>query len=419
MIKRIFSSEFNRNAITLMIGTTFAQAIPFLVAPILTRIYTPEDFGILASFLAVFGVFSAFVTLKFDQVIILPKKDEEAFNVLLITIITVFIVSLVFLILFIFLKSFFIKLFDEEELGNWLFFVPLSLFFFGLYQAVYYWFNRKKYYRKISTVNIIQSSGGAGAKISFGTNNYPGGLIFGTLIGQFVSIIIMFFFIFKDIRKLLKSLSFSMVKAQIRRFSKLALVVTISRSIQNIYAQIPIFYIGHYHNMSILGFVSIAQRLIATPVSIVARAFGDVFRQQATAEYQGTGRFDKIYLSTLKKSIIVSIIPFIILYLIVPDLFALWLGDEWRVAGEYARIIIVGEFFSFILTPVDKTALIREKKQYIFFWNSSRLVANILIVVIAIVFDTSVEAYLWMFVGVRIFHYLLDGIVCYGYSLGK
>lgn len=419
MIKRIFSSEFNRNAITLMIGTTFAQAIPFLVAPILTRIYTPAEFGVLASFLAVFGIFSAFVTLKFDQAIILPKKDEEAFNVLLITITTVLLVSLVFFILFVFLKSFFIKLFNEKELDNWLYFVPLSLFLYGLYQAVYYWFNRKKYYRKISAASIVQSGGGAGAKISFGVNNYPGGLIFGTLIGQFVSIIVMFFFIFKDIRKLLKFLSFSMVKAQIRRFSKLALVVTTSTSIQSFYIQIPILYIGRYYNMSVLGFVSIAKRLIAAPVSIIARAFGDVFRQQATDEYHKTGRFDKIYLSTLKKSIIVSIIPFILLYFITPDLFALWLGEEWVVAGEYARIIIVGEFFSFILTPVDKTALIREKKQFIFLWNCSRLVANILIVGIAIVFDTSVETYLWMLVSIRSFHYLLNGIVCYRYSLGK
>jgi O-antigen/teichoic acid export membrane protein len=82
MIKKILKSEFNRNVLTLLTGTTLAQAILFLIAPILTRIFLPEDYGILAAFIAVFTVFSTFITLKYDQVIILPKSDKEAFNLL-------------------------------------------------------------------------------------------------------------------------------------------------------------------------------------------------------------------------------------------------------------------------------------------------------------------------------------------------
>ena len=41
-------SEFSRNVLTLMTGTTIAQAIPIAISPILTRIYTPEDFGVFA-----------------------------------------------------------------------------------------------------------------------------------------------------------------------------------------------------------------------------------------------------------------------------------------------------------------------------------------------------------------------------------
>ncbi len=51
-------SEFSRNVLTLMTVTTIAQAIPIAISPILTRIYTPEDFGVFALFLAILGVFS-------------------------------------------------------------------------------------------------------------------------------------------------------------------------------------------------------------------------------------------------------------------------------------------------------------------------------------------------------------------------
>ena len=41
-------SEFSRNVLTLMTGTTIAQAIPIAISPILTRNYTSEDFGVFA-----------------------------------------------------------------------------------------------------------------------------------------------------------------------------------------------------------------------------------------------------------------------------------------------------------------------------------------------------------------------------------
>ena len=43
-------SEFSRNVLTLMTGTTIAQAIPIAISPILTRIYTPENFGVFAQY---------------------------------------------------------------------------------------------------------------------------------------------------------------------------------------------------------------------------------------------------------------------------------------------------------------------------------------------------------------------------------
>jgi len=49
MINKLkLKSEFAKNVLTLMTGTTIAQAIPIAISPILTRIYTPEDFGVFA-----------------------------------------------------------------------------------------------------------------------------------------------------------------------------------------------------------------------------------------------------------------------------------------------------------------------------------------------------------------------------------
>ena len=76
MLKRFKpKSEFNRNILTLMTGTTIAQAIPIAISPILTRIYTPEDFGIFAIFLAITLIIGSIANGRYELAIMIPKKD--------------------------------------------------------------------------------------------------------------------------------------------------------------------------------------------------------------------------------------------------------------------------------------------------------------------------------------------------------
>ena len=154
---KILTSEFNRNVLTLMTGTTIAQAIPIAITPILTRIYTPEDFGVFAIFIAITSIFSVIVNWRYDIAIMLPKKDEEAINILALGFIISCIISLILLILVFFLKDFFSKFFENKELGKWLFFIPLTVFVIGLWNILNYYNIRKKNYKDLSKAKIIKS----------------------------------------------------------------------------------------------------------------------------------------------------------------------------------------------------------------------------------------------------------------------
>ena len=74
-------SQFARNVITLMMGTTVAQAIPVAISPILTRIYSPEEFGFFALFISISSIFGAIVNGRYEMAIMLPDKEEDAINI--------------------------------------------------------------------------------------------------------------------------------------------------------------------------------------------------------------------------------------------------------------------------------------------------------------------------------------------------
>ena len=106
---KLLKSEFNRNVLTLMTGTTIAQAIPIAITPILTRIYTPEDFGVFALFIAIASIFGTIVNGRYELAIMLTRKDEDAINIFALGFIITFVISLILLILVLVFNNYFVK----------------------------------------------------------------------------------------------------------------------------------------------------------------------------------------------------------------------------------------------------------------------------------------------------------------------
>ena len=106
-----------------MTGTTIAQAIPIAISPILTRIYTPEDFGLLALFVAITSIFASIANARYELAIMLPKKDEDAINIFALGFIVTTSLSLVLLFLVVLFNDYFTKLLNNEEISICLYFI--------------------------------------------------------------------------------------------------------------------------------------------------------------------------------------------------------------------------------------------------------------------------------------------------------
>ena len=182
---RLLKSEFNRNVLTLMAGTTIAQAIPVAIAPILTRIYSPEDFGVYALFLSLITIFGVIINGRYELAIVLPKKDEDAINILAISFILNLTISLFLLILVILFYEYFLKFPGIKNIGIWLYFIPLVVFLIGFWKMLNYFNIRKKQFKDIAKATIIKSIVLAVVQLSIGfIKSGVTGLISGQIISQ-------------------------------------------------------------------------------------------------------------------------------------------------------------------------------------------------------------------------------------------
>jgi len=201
MLKKIFpKSDFVKNVITLVTGTAIAQAIPIAISPILTRIYSPDDFGILALFLSIVAVLSVVATGRYEFAITLPAKDEDARQILWLSCLFSILFSCVILIFVILFNSTITDILGNDKISEWLYFIPFVVLISGIYQSFNYWFNRKKKYANLSKSKITQTLTSSIVNLSVGFARKGGafGLIFGQILGQLLSSMYLVFYFFKN-----------------------------------------------------------------------------------------------------------------------------------------------------------------------------------------------------------------------------
>ncbi|MGQ9623675.1 MAG: lipopolysaccharide biosynthesis protein, partial [Candidatus Caldatribacteriaceae bacterium] len=74
--------RFGRSVLLLAGGTALGQAVTVLVSPILTRLYSPEDFGVFGVYASLLGIVAVIASLRYEYAIPLPEEDETAANIL-------------------------------------------------------------------------------------------------------------------------------------------------------------------------------------------------------------------------------------------------------------------------------------------------------------------------------------------------
>ena len=99
MFKSFFNTPLWKAVFILGTGTIFSQLLNIITIPILTRLYSPADFGLLGIFTAVLTVIMTFISFRYEYAIPVPKDTENAAHLLVLCIVSICSVSLVLSVL--------------------------------------------------------------------------------------------------------------------------------------------------------------------------------------------------------------------------------------------------------------------------------------------------------------------------------
>lgn len=352
MIKQLADlqrSEFIRNSVRLLSLSTLAQLVPILIYPIITRLYSPQELGVVALFMSLCGILATVAGGRYEEAILLPRSDRRAFSLVnLISWLALFI-SILFTLSGLLFGKVFAQWLNEPGLARWMPLVGLGVFLTTIYQALTYWCIRKKAFTVYGSNALNQSVTNSLVKIAAGFAGYThSGLIWGTLAGQTVSLTALIYrlrnyiahFGYRIKRRYANALMYSY-----RNFPKFRMLHALSN---NLSGSIPFFVLTAWFTSTASGYYSLALTFGFRPVQLLSGTLNQVISQKISEKGQQAQPIYLLVIRFIRNMALLAFAPMLIAGLIAPWGFNLVFGKEWITSATHFQIILPWMFMVLI-----------------------------------------------------------------------
>ena len=293
LIKKIFKTLFLRlkpqsdsvrNVIKLAGGTAASQVITVAVAPILTRLYGPESFGVLATFVSILGLLNVINSMSYELAISVPEDDEEAMHVFWLCLFLVVCFTALIAVSVLSFGTTFVEILNQPAFLPLLWFLPVGTLFTGIYSALNFWSIRTQRFSVLAQAKVFQSIFGQLCNIVLSPLG-PVGLAIGSVVSQSIGGLRLFN---KSLfckphgltSQTFSCISFSYILQLLRiaeRYKSISINNSIARLLNSFYPFLVSIILSTSGELSSLGLLFFVKRILDTPCSMISRALGDEF----------------------------------------------------------------------------------------------------------------------------------------------
>lgn len=397
-------NSFIKNVSILSSGAIIGQLIVVIASPFLTRIYSTEDFGILAVFASTCTILALFSTGRYELAIVLPESDFKAQKIIKLILHIALTVS-VFYLLTIFILRDVVKINDPTKflIHRTVYLAPLFIFAVAIQSALTYWNQRKKNYKTITSANALSSISNTAISLILGVMMISSGMIWG-LVGSVIIVVLFYLVKEKNVTsKVLNETNFIETGKEFSSFPKYMIFSDLSL---NANQQLTPIIFSSFFSSSVVGFYALANRILRIPNIIITNSIANVFRNDAIDEIRKNNNCRGLYIDTFKKLLLISFPVYLTVFVLSPILFKFVFGSEWGVAGEYGRIMSVFLFVEFIATPLNTLFYVRDQQKKLMILQFINATISILTIIIgALIFKDPIISLILYTINAALFNF--------------
>lgn len=351
--------------LVLTTGTVLAQAIGYLISPILTRIYSTEEMGDMGVYLRAIGFIAALGTVRYEMALPLPKNDSHSYLLYKVSLkiaIYILIACTILGVLFLFTQPF-----SWGQVG----FVSLTLL--GSLVMVFInlgtnWAIRKKQFRVISISKMINAISSNGLRWLFGLIGFGS---FGLILATFLGFLLSSFSFLKDFKSLNANYKHyespgktAVLLSEYKQFPLVSLPHVLMDLGRDLLIASLIIY---FFSKDVFGSYNHSYTILRLPLMVIGTSIGQVFYNRCSEIVNEGKSIYPLIKKTMLILIALSIVPFGLIFIFGEPLFGFVFSATWRESGYFSEIMTPWLMMNFIISPVSSIPMIlnRQKEYFI------------------------------------------------------
>ena len=330
-----------------------------LAAPVLTRLYTPAEFGVLGTFAAVMAAGLSVVNLRYEVAVPLPQKDEEAYSLARAAMRIGLGTSVALTLLFLGLAPLFFEADVAGRLMPYVWWLPLALFLASTTQVLTQFAIRRGAFGELAGARLAQGLTAPAVQIGAGA---AGAGVVGLLLGVVAantSGVIRLWRSFRNVGKNLAAVPSA--RELLKRYERFPRISLLPAFLNAFGLQLPILVIGRAHGMEAAGLVALVFRIMGTPVAIFSSAASQVLLSEGAKLRRAGESAVHLMNKTVRRQLLLNA-PLFLVTPFLPWLFPKVFGASWVDAGRYATVLVPALAIGGIFGPTGAILDINERQ---------------------------------------------------------
>ncbi len=395
-ITSILNIPFIRNTFKLSASTVVLIGLSILVTPILTRLYTPEDYGIWGVLSSASMIITSILFFSYENAIIQTDDEEEVPALITLSILCGISVVVFSVIVFLIGKFLGIHFFVSFPPLSYLIVILLASLVYNLLLIIA---NRYAFYNSMSIANISEGSSQALIRILLQTAvKTKGGLIWGNVLSLLIAACVLGAKIrtyYTQEKK--RFISFVGIKKLINKYKKYPLFDAPARLIEFTIGNIVVLLLSAYFDKGDIGCYSLLSQIMILPITLVGTAMSRVSFRELSESINDQEKFSILANRLIRICVFLSCLP-IVFFVIGGDYLLVWiLGDGWQNAGKMSLCLALFSVPVILSEPLQPIFKVFNKQNIRFILNVIGLFIMVLAILAGIVFSHNIYVVLILF----------------------
>ena len=395
MRARILGSRGGRAVLAISGSTILAQLIAVAAAPILTRLFSPEQYGSFFIVNSLGLVLAAGLALRLELAIPLPRGADDARRLVMLAAGAIVLLLVVVTSITLVGRQAISEALDLSG-SAWivLFVGPLAAAYalFAVLNAVAV---RQRRYGAIARRNIVVAVLTVALQLIAGVNDLGvSGLVVSTLVAQLVGAASLYVGSSLELWRRVEPLR--SLWPTLRRLSRFPLLLAPAGLLNTIGVHAPLVTVGVLYATDAAGWFGLTLRIVALPVAVIGTAIAQVFVSELSARHRERAGTERALFADTSKALSVAALGVgTLLFLFGPWAFVTAFGSAWAPAGDMARAYALATTLQILVSPISETLIVYERAVLQIVWDASRFVLTFGSLVVAWWLDASVVTAVW------------------------